>query len=465
MATKSTSVFETAFEELNACQIAILRLMQSGQKFIGTMMPRQVGKTHFGVWCIREFMRQNSNCQTMFLAKDFPSIKRNTQEKFMKLFPDDEFNITTQGVSHPNPSQMQQRGSCFLSGVDKNPHKIRGGTMAFVHWSEVAFSKFEGGQSFQTIHETVVLPTVSRTLGYYYMESTPFGSNFWKTWWEANNGFAKIKFTLELCVALGAITEEQVEFMRKTMHPDVFRQEMECMFVSFMGKLYSEYDASRHNDRCDIAPHEKVILGIDIGHTAAFSVLFGVWRQGTLYIFDQIYQKGLRIGQMVDLVEQRLAYHKVPREQYTAYSDHDPEMMQELTSRKIKVNYADKTDPFACRMSIKEGLYFETIKINPVKCQKLINELDAATWDEKKADEMDMRGDPNEAHWDSEASLRYLYRGSKVELEKPEEEPEEVKNDTASHAEWRARKTRRELKNIKEKASEETGLPKGVFEY
>lgn len=451
---------------------------KNGAKLLALMLPRQVGKTHFGVWCIRETMRQNTNAQAIFLAKDFPSIKRNTQDKFLKLFPDTEFNVTSQGVGYHSPTQAKFRGMCYLTGVDKNPHKIRGGTMHFIHWSEVAFSQFQKGETFQSIHQTVVLPMISRTFGYYLMESTPFGSNFWKEFWESDSedpeslgrGFTKVLFTLDLCIALGAITRQQADTMESSMHPDVFKQEMLCLFVTFMGKVYKEFDAEKHCAVITPEPHEKIILGMDIGHTAGFSCLFGVWRGDTLFIFDQIYQQGLRIGQMVDLVEQRMSHWKIPRDNYSAYSDHDPEMLAELQTRKIKVDLADKLDPFACRMSVKEGLYFNKIKINPLRCEPLIKEVDSAVWSAKKADDMEMRGDPNNGHWDSEASLRYLYRGSKLQLEKPEEVPEHVKADQKSHEEWDFTKKRRDVKKEREKVLEAEGVKRDTggaltFEY
>lgn len=469
MAIINLTPIERAFAELNAVQLAVLRAIQV-YKLLALMLPRQVGKTHLGIWMIREVMRQDTNAQTMFLAKDFPSIKRNTQEKFLKLFPGEEFNVTTAGVNHHNPAQDRNRGACFLSGVDKNPHKIRGGTMAMVHWSEAAFSKFEGGSSFRDVHQTVVLPTLSRTQGYYLIESTPFGSNFWKEFWEDGDdlgkGFTKIVFPLELCIALGAITRAQADFMEGSMHPDVFRQEMLCQFVSFMGKIYTDYDEERHDCAVEPEPHERVILGIDIGHTAGFSCLFAVWRtegdKKRLYIFDQIYQKGLRIGQMVNAIEERIAYWKIPKENYSAYTDHDVEMVEELTSRHIKVTLADKIDPFACRLAIKEGLYLDGVRVNRRRCSWLNKELQAAAWSEKKADEMDERGDPNAGHWDSEASLRYLYRGSKLENERPDEAPAKVKGDAQSLEEWERGRERRAAKKEREKAS---GGEAEVFEY
>jgi len=461
MAIAELSPIEIAWCELNAVQLAALhRLLRV--KLFACMMPRQVGKTHLGIWMIRQVMRQDTNAMSMFLAKDYPSIQRNTQDKFLKLFPGEEFNVNSRGVSHHNPSQESQRGACYLSGVDKNPHKIRGGTMSLVHWSEVAFSQFQKGESFKTIHQTVVLPMISRTDGYYFMESTPHGSNFWKEFWEDDDdmgkGFTKVVFPLEMCIALGAITRRQADAMESAMHPDVFKQEMLCMFVSFTGKLYSEYDPSRHHAYIEPEAHERVILGIDIGHTAGFSCLFGLWRGKNFYVFDQIYQKGLRIGQMVDLIEKRMEQWKIPRDRYTSYTDHDPEMLAELQQRRIKVDLADKLDPFACRMAIKEGLHFGTIQLNPLRCQELDKEFDAATWSTTRADEMDERGDPNGGHWDSEASMRYIYRGSKVQLERPEEMPDAVAKSEDAATEWQLGQKRREVKKSKSGKSQE-------FEY
>lgn len=459
MANPKESAQQRAFRELNAVQLAALQAMYHKHKLLAVMMPRQVGKTHFGIWCIRELMRQNTNAQCIFLAKDFPSITRNTQDKFLKLFPPQEFSVTTHGVKFHNPTQETNRGMCYMTGVDKNPHKIRGGTMSLVHWSEVAFSKFEKGESFKTVHQTVTLPMISRTFGYYFMESTPHGSNFWKKFWEEDSndpeslsrGFQKIKFPLDLCIGLGAITREQADFMERSMHPDVFKQEMLCDFVAFQGKVYSEYREEKHTLAEAFAPepHEKVIIGIDIGHTAGFSALFAVWRGKKLHIFDQIYQQGLRIGQMCDLIDRKIADWRIPRENYSAYTDHDPEMLAELQLRKIKVDLAEKTDPFAARMSIKEAFYFDQIGIAIGRCHPLLQEINAAVWSEKKADAMEERGDPMAGHWDSEASLRYLWRGSKLELEKPEEIPDRIRNDQEAAAEWENTRTRRDA--IKER--------------
>jgi hypothetical protein len=73
----------------------------------------------------------------------------------------------------------------------------------------------------------------------------------------------------------------------------------------------------------------------------------------------------------------------------------------------------DKRDTFSQRLYGKELFYKNQILINPLRCDKLLQELDSAVWSDKTANEMDMTGDPNSGHYDSEASFRYILRGYK----------------------------------------------------
>lgn len=447
------SAFHRAFLELNAVQIALLKVL-SKQRLVKCMLPRQVGKTHFGVWCIREIMRQNTNAQCGFFAKDFPSLLRATREKFIKLFPQDEFKVSAMhGISHHNPSQDRNRGACYLSGTDKAPDKLRGGTMAMVAITEAAFAKLEAGVTFPHFIQKIVLPMISRTKGMIFIETTPNGSNFWKGFWEEDNGFSRILFELDLCVQLGVISQEEVDFMQRTMHPDVFKQEMLCQFVTFTGKIYNEYSSDKH----DIVvtppePHEYITLGIDIGYSGSnSSVLFMVWRKKKLFIFDQIYVEGKRHDELGQLIDDRIAFYGLPKKNYIAFSDIDEEFKEEMQKRGIRITNADKVDRFACRMSLKVAFYEDTIYVDPLKCPKLKNELNSATWSTKLSDEMEESGDPNSGHWDSEASLRYGWRGAKLELEKPEEIPESTKRDTNAMLEWEQRVENRQASKAKPK--------------
>jgi hypothetical protein len=436
---------QRGWKELNGAQLVCLKTI-SRHRLLKLMMPRQVGKTHFGCWLNREVMRQNTNVSTLFLAKDFPSITRATKEKFAKLFPEDEFRVSAiSGISHLGRNQKGGRGSGYMSGVDKVPDKLRGGTMGLIHWSEVAFSKFEAGTSFEDVYQQITLPMISRTRGLYLMESTPNGKNFWYHFWEEDKKFRRLKFDVDFCINVGAITREEVDFLEQTMHPDVFDQEMNCNFVTFTGRVYSEYEEKHLDTEFVPLPHEYVVVGIDIGFSgSASTALFGCWREGKLHIFDQVYGTHLRIGQFADKIEERMQAYKVERHRYVAYTDHDPEMVDELTQRRIKVTLADKVDAFACRLSIKEGLYADKVRVSHIRCPWLHREIQAAAWSDTRSDEMEMKGDPNGYHWDSEAALRYLWRGARVELEKPIEMPKGL--DTGGMVEWKAKQAKREAK-------------------
>lgn len=456
------SIFQRAMTELNVPQLVTVKMLAK-HKLVAIMMPRQVGKTHVNVWMVREVMRQNSNAQCAFLMKDYPSIMRATREKFAKLFDPNEFKISSiNGITHHNISQEANRGACFLTGVDKSPDKIRGGTMAYVGWSEVAFAKFETGTNFEDMQQQIILPMVSRTRGMIMMESTPNGSNFWRTFWENPGGFKCIRFGLDFCIDTGALSRETVDFMQANMHPDVFKQEMECEFVAFTGRIYSEFSELNRENIPPPEPHEYVVVGVDIGFSGSNSAaIFGVWRDGILCVFDQIYVAGHRHDELAHLIDQRMQFHKVRKENYSCYTDVDEELLEEMNTRGMKVTYADKLDTFACRLSIKEALYLKKILVSPIHCKELIAEVLQATWSEKKIDDMEYSGDPNNGHYDSEAAFRYLWRGAKLERERPESVPEHAKEDPNSAMIWKERKEARKL--IRER--EKHGTMPNEFEY
>jgi hypothetical protein len=454
------SVFQRAFLELNAVQLATLQVIRKN-RLLALMLPRQVGKTHFAVWLIREVMRQNSNAQCGFFAKDFPSVTRVSREKFIKLFPADEFHISVMnGISHHNPTQAERRGACYLSGIDKTPDKLRGGTLAALCVTEAAFAKLESGTTFDDLVQQIMLPMVSRTRGMFFLESTPNGSNFWKGFWEADNGFAKLRFTVDMCIQMGVLTREEVDFMERNMHPDVFSQEMNCEFVSFQGKIYHEYKPEFHDLTISPPePHERITIGVDIGYSGSnSSVLFMVWRKKKLHIFDQIYVEGKRHDELAGLIDERIKFYGLPKSCYTCYTDVDQEFLEEMQKRGIRITYADKVDRFASRMALKVAFFENTIYVDHHKCTHLKNELGAATWSTKLADEMEESGDPNKGHWDSEASLRYGFRGAKLEIEKPEEVPAHVKADANSMLEWENRRDNRA-------ASKASNSQPQTFEY
>jgi hypothetical protein len=212
-----------------------------------------------------------------------------------------------------------------------------------------------------------------------------------------------------------------------------------------MGKIYAEYQ-DRHNRAVEPEPHEYITIGVDIGYSGSnSSVLFGLTRKGKRHIFDQIYKPGHRHDELGRLIEERVEFWRVPKKNYTIFTDVDKDLMAELQSRGLKVTWADKVDPFACRLALKTAFFEDKLYVDPRRCPELVAEMNSAVWSEKIPDEMEMTGDPNGGHWDSEASLRYFFRGAMIELEKPEETPAHVQEDPGAHLEWQLREQRRKV--------------------
>lgn len=370
-------------------------------------LPRQEGKTELGVRLLHDITKRPFTSQSLFLAKDKKSGKRATREKFMRLFPKDQFTVNTENVflkKHPT-------SGIYMESVDKDPDRIRGGTYAMIHWSEVAFSKIELGETIVSVFDKVCAPTLRKTRGYFYGESTNNGKNGWYDLWNnaADYGMKTIKLSLSDLVYMGLVPFEEYEAIRKSTHPDVFRQEYECEWVTFQGRAYDEFSEDRHVDP-DMSPPEDwqtVLSALDWGYwPSATCGLFAYTKGGVLNIFDEHYKHKELAELTADEIERKRHYWNM--RQLTMVADHEADRIEELTRRKIPCGMADKVNVMGARIQIKELLYFDRIKIHP-RCKNLIRELTSATWHEKKEGELDPSQD-SIGHYDAEAALRYLTR-------------------------------------------------------
>jgi hypothetical protein len=383
-------------------------------------LPRQYGgKTELGVRLGHDLLRRPFTKSCHFLAKDKNSRKKATREKFERVYSKADFHVNTENVylkTHPT-------SILFMDSVDKDPDRIRGGTYAYVHWSEVAFSKIEMGESVISVFQKVVQPTLSQMDGYALLESTNNGKNGWWELWNAADdfGFATLKIGLSDMVYMGLISKEQYDIEQSRYHPDVFRQEFECDWVTFQGKVYAEFDPDRHIDPDMPGPEEwqVVVSAIDWGyHPSATCVLFGYVKDGILNIFDEHYAT----QELAAITAEQIDYKKDQWRirQMATVADHEADRIEELNRRQIACGLASKTDILGARIQGKELFYFDKVKIHP-RCKYLIRDLQAAVWDEKKA----IKGEIDYSqctwgHFDAEAAFRYLIRElSEMEREAP----------------------------------------------
>lgn len=383
------------------------------------ILPRQLGgKTELGIRLIHDITKRPFSSSSLFLAKDAKSAKAASREKFLRIFNENEFAVNTELVylkSHPS-------SCCFIKSVDKDPDRLRGGTYSFIHWSEVAFSKLEGGETITGVYDKVIQPTMTETKGFVLLESTNNGRNGWYDLWNEYEryGFARLRVGISNMVDLGLISQARYDEIKSTTHPDVFRQEYECDWVTFAGKVYPEFSPDAHVRAIEPPKAwQQTIVSVDWGYSpSATCCLFGYVEDGVMHIFDEHYKKEELAVTTAGVLHDRLARWRIT--DYSAVADHEADRNEELIRRGIPCGLAKKVDVMGNRVQIKELLFQNRIVIHP-RCQNLIRDIQAAVWHPKKEGELD-DGQCTWGHFDGEAALRYLVRElSEVENRKPVE--------------------------------------------
>jgi len=293
-----------------------------------------------------------------------------------------------------------------------------------IHWSEVAFSKIEKGETIISVFDKIIQPTLTQTDGYVLLESTNNGKNGWWDIWNRYDdyGFARLKVGLSDMVYLGLLSVEEYEKVRSTTHPDVFRQEYECEWVSFQGKTYNEFNEDRHvRDFSGPEDWQTVISTIDWGYDpSATCVLFGYVKDEVLHVFDEHYAHRELAAITAEAIDGKKGFWRMRR--LVTSADHEEDRIEELTRRGIICGKAKKANVLGARIEIKEALYFDKLLIHP-RCKFLIRDLNAAVWDPKKEGEIDY-SQCTWGHFDGEAALRYMMRElSDMESVRPQENP------------------------------------------
>jgi len=401
------------------------------------ILPRQYGgKTELGCQLQIDLLSKPTTKSCLFLAKDHKSAKKATREKFKRLCDPKIFSVNTDNIY----LKAHSTSTLFMASVDKDPDRNRGGTMASVHWSEAAFSKIEHGETITGVFDKVIKPTLSLQDGYVLIESTLNGKNgFYDLYNDAKaHRLHVLHIGLGQMVEMGVVSRETYDHEKGQYHPDVFRQEFECEWVSFAGRAFPEFD-EMHIDK-DMPypePWQKMLVAIDWGYRpSATCVLFGYVKDGVLNVYDEHYaMEELTIGTSEAIYARKWMHGGL----MACVADHDPKSNQELNLRGIESALADKVNVLGARIQVKEALYFDRLKFHP-RCKNVIRDLQAASWDDKKDGEIDY-GQCTWGHYDGEAALRYLIRMLSDVEEKEPEKQDLYAMDTASAADSYMRKT------------------------
>lgn len=395
-------------------------------------LPRQQGKTELGIRLAHHLTSIPTPSTWLFVAKNTASRRKAAREKFLRLFDPSKFHINTEMVYLKKCPTSQ----LLMASIDKDPGSQRGGTLSGIHWSEVAFSTIDHGESIPDVWMKVFRPQLSQTDGYALLESTNNGHNGWKDLWDNHKelGFARLCVPFSRMMEMGLVSQDDYDKEKRETLPLIFAQEYECEWLSFAGRAYEEFDEKIHvEDIPGPEPWQRTNSAIDFGFfPSAMCALFGYVRDGTIHVFDEIYAMKQLIEDLGDSITARLRHWEV--QNHVAVGDHEEDRIEELNLRGIICGKANKVNTLGARIQIKELLWKRKIKIHP-RCKYLIKDLLTATWNPKKEGDLNY-GECTYGHFDGEAALRYLVRELLAsEVEEPEENPF-VGQDQASARAW-----------------------------
>lgn len=395
------------FVSLNPIQCLVVSIFLRKRKMC-LMLPRQVGKTELGVRLSLNLLSENTTRQALFLAKSRPALKKMSNEKFHRLFDKKMFDVNTEKIVRKgNPAT-----SMFLESVDKDPDRIRGGTYHYIHWSEVAFSRFEHQITVLDVMDKILKPTLKVHDGYALLESTANGQNGWYDLWNSASeyGLATLKISYSDMLYLGLLTQKDYDETKNTTHPLVFRQEYECEFVNFLGLVYEDFQEEYHVQNFDIPfGLSMVCCAVDWGFQDANCLLAGYRSGDKFYIFDEIYETKQLIEQFANQFKDKIKLWNC--DSVAVVADHEPDRIEELQRRGIPCGKAKKADVLGNRIQIKELFWANKLVIHP-RCKALIRDLKSATWAERTGsakEDIDYKL-CTWGHYDAEAALRYLVR-------------------------------------------------------
>ena len=160
----------------------------------------------------------------------------------------------------------------FLSS--DNPDNIRGFRFTHLVIDEAAFVK-------ETALNTAILPTLNPTGKKCLMISTPRGRNFFYNWFN-KEGVVSMTFPLSECPYINPILVEEA---RKSLPPDVFKQEFLAEFVDSGNDVFTQTDKVATVPVFDTNKCE-VYVGIDTGLTDDKSVCTIMDTQGRVRYID-----------------------------------------------------------------------------------------------------------------------------------------------------------------------------------
>jgi phage terminase large subunit len=196
-----------------------------------------------------------------------------------------------------------------FKGSDRED-KLRGAGLKGVVLDEYAFQK-------ESVWDKVVGPMLVQTDGWAIFITTPNGvSNHFKKFWEdavaieANDPDQKLWKTFHFTSYDNpTIKKENLDAERARLTEEFFTQEYLAEFAKFTGLIYTGFDDKIHVREFEVDENWNFYRSIDFGATDPNAVSFiGVDKDGTIYVFDELYIDNIYTSELAELIKQKSAH-------------------------------------------------------------------------------------------------------------------------------------------------------------
>ena len=218
--------------------------------------PRGSGKTLLGINLMLYWLLQKDNRKGGWISPVYSQAK-SVMDQIVNTAGD---TIVASNRMEGTITFMNGSSLKFLSS--DSPDNIRGFRFTHLIIDEAAFVK-------EVALQTAILPTLNPTGKKCLMISTPKGKNFFFNWYNKKEVVA-MSFPLTECPYVSKVLVEEA---RKSLPPDIFKQEFLAEFVDSGNDVFTGIDRVSTVNLFSNQVRHDVYIGIDTGLTSDMSVL------------------------------------------------------------------------------------------------------------------------------------------------------------------------------------------------
>lgn len=232
------------------------RFLETDELFSVVISPRGAGKTLLAMNTLLYWVLKNSNSRSGWLSPTFSQAK-SVLDQVVAAAGD---LVATSNRMEATVSLVNGSTIKFLSADSVD--SIRGYRFEYLIVDEAAYIK-------ESTFTTSVLPTLNPTGKKVLVISTPKGKNWLFNWYNKPE-VVSYTFKLKDCPY---INPTLIEEARKSLPPDIFKQEFEGQFVDSGNDVFTNIDRVSTVNLFDLRIRHSVYVGIDTGLTSDMSVM------------------------------------------------------------------------------------------------------------------------------------------------------------------------------------------------